>query len=341
MKVCVFGSLRFEGGEDVREKFCEVCRKLGATLARRGHQIIIGSDNPDTAERYIVKGVNLVPGSHKIVAYVSEEMTKPPFSDEKAELQQIIFTYKNSAGPWPLKGIQQVNEADAVILIGGTKTVRQVGHIAPTLQKPVLAIPALGGSAKELWDNFLPEYQRVLDSPDSLESHAIEWSEESADVLIDYLEQLAKRNPYAIKSFWGEIVLFSVLVLLLAIWLSLFLRPVHPHLLSFFLLLVSASWLGTGLRTLVRMIKNVSPHIRWRELILEGIASVILAFGFWLLYLTGALTATGDLELLDLEKIDKFHRVGVTASLLGLAAGLLLEQATDRLKNRLGKIFGE
>lgn len=336
MKVCVFGSLNFEGGEKVREKFCRICRELGATLADRGHQIIIGSDASYTADRYVVEGANTITGNREIVAYVSQE--NPPFSDRKSELKQIKFTYKNSTGPWPLKGIQQVEESDAVILIGGTKTVMQVGHIAPILRKPVLAIPTFDGSAKELWNNFFPEYNRVLDKPYSLHSHAIEWSEDSADVLIKYLEQLVKRNPYSIKR---ELVFFFVIVLLLAIWLIVLLIPVKSRLLGFFLLLVSASWLGTCLRTLVRMISNVSPHISWRELILEGIASVVLAFGLGLIYLTGALTATGDLKLLDLAETGTFLRIGITASLLGLAAGLLLEQATDKLKNMLGKIIGE
>lgn len=337
MKVCVFGSFRF-GGEEVQEEFREICRKLGATLAKKGHQLIIASDASYAAERYIVEGVNEKQGLHKIVAYY--ETTKP-FDDEKDKFKQIKFHYKTITRPWPVKGIEQIKAADAVILIGGTKTTKLMGHIAPTLQKPVLAIPASHGSAEELWPGFLEVYEKVLDSPDTLQSYANDWSEKSADVLIDYLKQLAKRNPYADKSFWGTLVLFSVIVFLLAIWLIVLFNPVGSPLLSFFLLLVSASWLGTGLRTLVRMIKNVSPHICWRELILEGITSVVLAFGLGLIYLTGALTATGELKLLDPEQTGEFLRVGITASLLGLAAGLLLEQATDRLKNMLGKIIGE
>ena len=74
---------------------------------------------------------------------------------------------------------------------------------------------------------------------------------------------------------------------------------------------------------------------------MEGITSVVIAFGLGLIYLTGALTATKELRLLNPEYEEEFLRAGITASLLGLAAGLLLEQATDRLKNMLGKIIGE
>ena len=74
---------------------------------------------------------------------------------------------------------------------------------------------------------------------------------------------------------------------------------------------------------------------------MEGVASVVLAFGFAILYLTGALTVTGDPELLKLGHINDFQRIGIAGSLLGLAAGLLLERTTEKLQHRLEKVIGE
>lgn len=55
MKVLVVGSLHFEGAEPQREKLIAACRDLGIALARAGCEIVVGSDSPNSADRYIVE----------------------------------------------------------------------------------------------------------------------------------------------------------------------------------------------------------------------------------------------------------------------------------------------
>lgn len=100
----------------------------------------------------------------------------------------------------------------------------------------------------------------------------------------------------------------------------------------FYVLLVCAALLGSGLRTLLDYQKSATGLIALRNLWTEVTIAVVIAFGLSLLYFTGSLIydSEGDLP-------QSFGNVALWMSLLGLTAGLTMPSET--LKARLGEFI--
>jgi len=54
MRFIVLGSMAYAGCQV--DKLIAAARSLGAVIASRGHDIIVGSDNPRTVDLYVVEG---------------------------------------------------------------------------------------------------------------------------------------------------------------------------------------------------------------------------------------------------------------------------------------------
>ncbi len=163
MKILIIGSLYFCVDVNLKDRVIAACRELGTEIARKGHTIIVGSDNAKTVDLYVVQGANLVPKKQKLIVHLperddaGENRRIAPFSHQRAEFPNITeISYRASKGPWSVGRTYAIREADVVIVIGGARGAAQVGYSASALNKPVLAIPYFGGSAVEIWDTISP-----------------------------------------------------------------------------------------------------------------------------------------------------------------------------------------
>lgn len=95
MKVLIVGSVHYEGAEAVREQFVTACKELGVALARAGIEIVVGSDSPNTADRYIVEGMSEVEGKHRVWIFRPGQEEDTPFAKESGKWRERIeFFYK-------------------------------------------------------------------------------------------------------------------------------------------------------------------------------------------------------------------------------------------------------
>jgi hypothetical protein len=73
----------------------------------------------------------------------------------------------------------------------------------------------------------------------------------------------------------------------------------------------------------------------------EIVCGLLLAFGLALLFLVGAITIVGDPKGVFAQSGTDFERTAVVMTLLGLAGGLVIEQAADALRRRFGARLGD
>lgn len=339
MKILIVGSSEIDGNETVQTGFDSACRQLGSALARARHTVIVASDQQETADRHVVLGANDVEGRHDVLV-MRPTRGDTPFNNERASLSNIHFTFKRVQASWAVGRIYQIREADAVIMIGGARGTAQVGYTAPALEKPVLAIGSFGGAAKQAWEEYLEaDYGRLgfFDArflKGKLASLEENWEESMAELAVEAVEELIKRNPYRSERKVPQVVLVALQLLFYASWVGLFVSPTHSTV-SFFLLLTVSALLGTGLRTVLRSIRETKYQMTVRRLLNEGLTGLLLAFGLSLFYLAGAITITGDTNLAKITTDTDFQRIAVSLSILGFAAGFLIERVTERLTQRL------
>src|SRR5262249_39115293 len=128
----------------------------------------------------------------------------------------------------------------------------------------------------------------------------------------------------------------AALLFCLAAWVLLFVNPSRHLTYSFFSMLAVAGVLGTLLRSSLRLIFDAGSTFSWIELLLELGAGLVLSFALALLHLFGAFTITGKTDAILIPSTDAgFQRVGVIMTLLGLGAGLMLEQTAEGVRQKI------
>jgi hypothetical protein len=81
---------------------------------------------------------------------------------------------------------------------------------------------------------------------------------------------------------------------------------------------------------------NAQIHsVSWNKLFAEVTVSLCLAFGLLLFYFAGEITITGKQDFSRFADFDEFRRVAVSLSILGMAAGFLIEKVSERLTKLL------
>src|SRR5262245_27313423 len=131
------------------------CRALGKELAARGMQIVIGSADQDTPDRWLLEGA--ASAGRRLRVWIVRPAAEGS-SDVGTLSSQLDIVPKWVSGPWGAVSVAQLHQADAVVLVGGRMHTRNLGYSAPLLGKTVLAIPWFGGAGKELWHAFKDTY---------------------------------------------------------------------------------------------------------------------------------------------------------------------------------------
>ncbi len=344
MKIMVAGSTDFAEGEQVHDEFVSACKDLGASLAKAGHTIVVGSDAEKTADRQVVLGANSSEKRAKVVI-ITPRRGPAPFEQDREQLSSLDLSYVRSRGPRTVGRIRQILEADGVITIGGGRGTAQLGYTAPALERPVLAIPAFGGASEGMWDEYVDQdlerlrfYRSGFLDGKVQSLSGKNWDASKADLAVKVMEELVNQNPYRSQRVVPQAVIVIFQLFLLTGWVALFVNP-FDFTVSFFLLLGIAALLGTGIRTSLRFLTEIRPRIPFRRLATEGMLGLLLAYALALFYLLGVHTVTGDQVTIGEAK--DFQRIAVNMSLLGLAAGVLLERATEQVMRRLETVVSK
>ncbi len=156
MKLAVLGSWRPKQRKEWHlrsgsEDFRRACRELGALIARMGHALVVCSDGSESADRSIVNGaLEVEPRSSPDIFVVARDRPTSAFASD-AVRHRGRFTYvgpratdRRSAHEYAL------DEADAIIAIGGTTSTEKTSQMARSSGKRLLLVGSFGGAAEHL-----------------------------------------------------------------------------------------------------------------------------------------------------------------------------------------------
>jgi hypothetical protein len=329
MKVLVAGSAYDDTPEPEKTKFIAACNAIGVALANSKHEIVIGSEQLHSADRRVLDGA-LSTGKELKVSLIRPVGDTPFINGLPPD--RVSLARDTLRGDWSAGRVSQILAADAVLLIRGGRGTAAIGYTAPSLEKPVLALPFFGGGAADVQKEFRYEYQRLPYLKTHIDLDGQGWSDEQAPEVVRALEELVKRRAFKKSARMPMLLYMSLIATCLIAWVYVFAQPFQPRSYSFFLMLALAGLLGTMLRNNLRMMFDPTAVFAWESLFIETGAGLLLGFALALLYMVGALAITGTAEKVIQGGDEDFHRVSVVMTLLGLGAGLMIELAADRVR---------
>jgi hypothetical protein len=159
MPITIFGSWRDTDTKEFtlygsRGEFKEACEALGRALASAEQQVIVNSDSTDTADYHVVEGIVNRAGDdetlHPLI-HVVRPRTAPIFSERSREHGRL-FTSHRSAQSREGARIISVQDADAVLTIGGGSATYRAGLAALVAGKTLVPIASFGGASAWLLD---------------------------------------------------------------------------------------------------------------------------------------------------------------------------------------------
>jgi hypothetical protein len=360
MKIQIVGSIDQDLPNERQAEIMAACRAIGEELARQKHEIIVGSDHPVTADLYIVEGANrLKPKRTTKVSVVSPEggerrhsdqRPQHPYKDQEARLPNIKFLHVSTSGTWQACHLQATQRADAVLAIGGKEATEITGNYAFLLEKPLLPVAALGGSAEGLWHKYKQLYSTVGFTDDESTCLFKSWRKDSSpSYLTSALKKVTATNPFSngshetLQTLRGPLVWFGIGVALLVSWQLIYHfgeNDVLPQEIAIVPLVLISALLGSIFRQLQRMKETELSKINIRVLIAEMLGGLILSFALVLVFYFSVITITG--APISFSKstdthaaVDTFRRLSITLGLLSFGAAFLPEDATKILMERL------
>jgi len=223
MKIFLVGSIpTFLGGED-RElasqelPFVTACMDIGYELCSRGHSIVLCDDHPATVDYHVVQGMRKYatekPDKNIDLQVHRIEGSRIPYTDLPTNISIVRRFHEGSQdkGGSLIPNLAALDASDVLIIVGGKLTAKLMGNISADREKAILAIPAFGGSATELYERLKYYYRSALRTYfDDLSILQSAWTDKSASAIIDIAELVARKDSttephsYFISYTWSE-----------------------------------------------------------------------------------------------------------------------------------------
>jgi hypothetical protein len=159
-KLLVIGSF---GSAGSKPKGHELIEYLAREIADQGHHLINGCRNE--MDRIIAKAVyerlnqKGVDPNKRITCYVSPNTE--PIHEFGTILKSHCFNWESLASPG-LDVPETIQLADVVIVIGGTEGTKCAANWSRIARKPLLPLTNFGGSAAEIFEEELKEFEATL-----------------------------------------------------------------------------------------------------------------------------------------------------------------------------------
>jgi nucleoside phosphorylase len=168
-------------------ELAEFCRRLGATIAKAGADLIVCSPVPDSADFHALLGYVQTGAGRTVHLHAPDH---PYVSNKEAELRAMLGPARASQiknwfhpGPetedpkamgeaWLLCQLMALDEADVVISVGGrvSNNANTILHLAEARQKPLVPFEFLGGASRRAfnrrdWKQIYPglDYLKLKD----------------------------------------------------------------------------------------------------------------------------------------------------------------------------------
>lgn len=144
--------------------FAKACEDIGKELGKRQQAVIVGNDSPNAADYHIVKGMVENAGneisSYRLINVIRPADGSYSFQDFWKSRPDLFTSHARVQHRKEGAKFISVQEADAVLTIGGTETTYHVGLAAILAKKTLVPIASFGGASRQLL-NALEEYGKL------------------------------------------------------------------------------------------------------------------------------------------------------------------------------------
>ena len=207
MRVAIFGGWdespsrnkewKVKAGTKSQSQIIEACRAIGKRLAKNQHTVIVGSEKKNSADYHVVH--SMLEEIEKPSASLSRieviegiESRRPLYKTEREKKYGSSFSSINrtSLGR-PIRSAEKilaVQNADAVITIGGLTDTWTGGIAAIVAKKPVVPIGTFGGASRQLLQ-ALESLRHALKSSDNAQKFSLldnnVWNPDLIDTVFD------------------------------------------------------------------------------------------------------------------------------------------------------------
>jgi hypothetical protein len=161
MRTAIFGSWRPRFRWPTTgsfEDFIAAAKELGYELARRGQTVILGGMSPNTADPYIVAGMlEATKGSipfDPLIEVLRPDDGAVPYHAEARRNPSLFLFHTRSEGWWDGAHLVSIQNADAIITIGGGRGTQLAGLAAIVSKRNLVPIASFGGSSRHLLEQL-------------------------------------------------------------------------------------------------------------------------------------------------------------------------------------------
>ena len=213
MKVLVVGSVAADKAvpeyREELERFSKASQEIGLSLVRSGHELVVCSPFPDSADFFVLKGASEGPqhGNHPVVHifYPAVRRVTEALASLKNQNPQAKFNEYACAGPmdpdskeswkhaWLLAQLAAMEHADLVLILSGRSdgAMSFLLPLAEMRNKPILPFAFLGGLSTQILDKKLSFYRDRLG-----ERFSLLLAEEGADHAGSICDSIATRAKF-------------------------------------------------------------------------------------------------------------------------------------------------
>jgi hypothetical protein len=135
-----------------RQEFETFCRLLGRRLGQEGQAVIVGSDDPVSADTHVVAGMleTARRDDRPLITVIRGERGRVPFAEAAEHKPDLFMTVRRRAADSAAAKLIAVQEADAIITIAGFTATLHAGIGALYGGKRVVPVPRFGGASTAL-----------------------------------------------------------------------------------------------------------------------------------------------------------------------------------------------
>lgn len=345
MKVLVSGSLRgFQ--EARREQLGAAARDLGKCLAEAGHVLLVGSEDPEDVDPFVVEGFQSVEKAPPVEVHLMKGAGACYSGNAKAK--NIWHRYDD----WDVTVLEVVRyHADGVIVIGGRTGVVQAGIAGWMLGRPIIPFGGFGGGAKKVWEYGSSDRRRFyFDALSDAEIDQLDspWMFETAATIVDQLGRCAESARRATISLTLRLGISVAILCTLILWVILLALPLlgwpefpsaalsgassSPDKTSGFrLILLLASVCSAGaFGALVQSMRGIrdGKAINGQKALIDAVLGIAAGFLTAALYMLAQIAISGRLDL-PATPAD-YSRVALIVSMAAVFASLYLDAAFSR-----------
>lgn len=196
MQVLIVGSANHLCPDGEADEFHRACREIGVALAQAGHDLVVGPDKENTAEESVVRGFAESAVEECVTLFLDSADKAAAIKTIAAEHKGLQLRLERTKGPWVAGRVAKILRSDCVVTIGGTEGTSQIGHIAPALQRPVLAIGCFGGSSENLWVEYEQYYVPLGERDARIYQLSDHWGQGCASLVVEALERLVEERLF-------------------------------------------------------------------------------------------------------------------------------------------------